>query len=35
LVADEMHDYEKKYWNEFDKYGYERLEIAEAKISIR
>ena len=23
----EMYDYEKKYWDEFDKHGYERLEI--------
>ncbi|MEI6498500.1 MAG: hypothetical protein WCO23_00910 [bacterium] len=23
----EMYDYEKKYWDEFEKYGYDRLEI--------
>jgi hypothetical protein len=23
----ELYDYEKKYWDEFEKYGYKRLEI--------
>ena len=26
-----MYDYEKKYWDEFDKYGYERLKITNSK----
>jgi hypothetical protein len=25
----ELHSYEKKYWNEFDEYGYSRLFIKE------
>lgn len=25
----EMYDYEKRYWNEFDKYGYGRLEVVD------
>jgi len=28
----ELHDYEKKYWDEFDKYEYERLEIKDKNI---
>lgn len=27
----ELHDYEKKYWDEFEKYDYDRLEIKEDK----
>jgi len=27
----EMYDYEKKYWDEFDKYDYDRLEILDHK----
>jgi len=27
----ETFDYEKKYWDEFDEYGFERLEIVEVK----
>ncbi len=27
IIPEDYYDYEKKYWDEFEKYGYDRLEI--------